>query len=410
MSKANYDKRRIFIRATFVATVVGPILTLINQFDAIFGPQDVSMVQFLLTLMVPFCVSSFSGILSLPDIRKLREKAEKFEKISAILKEDKDPETEEQPQITQENAPSNTFEFQITGRPNGGLERSGCDGPVLDYDSLNQAGEIISQIQSNAKKVNSSSVERVQFIAGLIERANNLNATVRGIQEESSESQNSIEKVNSGIDEISNGVVSLSEQIMNSVSGLQNIKTVTSEFERQFGLVKTTCESIREFTSAINMVSINASIEATRAGDLGKGFSLIASEVRDLSNRSRIDLEEINQEIEKLETSLRSLVTAIDTISDSALKTSETSDYFKQRTLDLAGETKGLSGRIYSASSAVASQLPAVSALIDDIKQIKANTEAAVVGSQTNIELCDQTLTNLKLAQNDNQSRQLIAS
>ncbi|MEM8652824.1 MAG: hypothetical protein AAGF54_20035, partial [Pseudomonadota bacterium] len=61
-------------------------------------------------------------------------------------------------------------------------------------------------------------------------------------------------------------------------------------------------------------------------------------------------------------------------------------------------------------STAVASQLPAVSALIDDIKQIKANTEAAVVGSQTNIELCDQTLTNLKLAQNDNQSGHLIAS
>ncbi|MEO0909610.1 MAG: methyl-accepting chemotaxis protein, partial [Pseudomonadota bacterium] len=160
----------------------------------------------------------------------------------------------------------------------------------------------------------------------------------------------------------------------------------------------------------IDTMLINASIEATRAGDLGKGFSLIASEVRDLSNRSRIDLEEINQEIEKLETSLRNLVTAIDAISDSALKTSETSDYFKQRTLDLAGETKGLSGRIYSASSAVASQLPAVSALIDDIKQIKANTEAAVVGSQTNIELCDQTLTNLKLAQNDNQSGHLIAS
>ncbi len=54
----------VLIRSAYVACVVGPILTLINQYDAVMGPANLNLMAFALTMSVPFLVSTFSGLLS----------------------------------------------------------------------------------------------------------------------------------------------------------------------------------------------------------------------------------------------------------------------------------------------------------------------------------------------------------
>ena len=54
----------VIVRSAIVACVVGPTLTVINQFDAIFGSADLDWVALALTMCVPFCVSAYSGLLS----------------------------------------------------------------------------------------------------------------------------------------------------------------------------------------------------------------------------------------------------------------------------------------------------------------------------------------------------------
>ena len=49
-------------RALIVATIVGPILTLINQWSGIFGYDDFSVLKCCLTMCVPFCVSLVSSL------------------------------------------------------------------------------------------------------------------------------------------------------------------------------------------------------------------------------------------------------------------------------------------------------------------------------------------------------------
>ena len=49
-------------RALMVAIIVGTILNLINQWDAIFGAADIVVLKALLTYCVPYCVSSFSSV------------------------------------------------------------------------------------------------------------------------------------------------------------------------------------------------------------------------------------------------------------------------------------------------------------------------------------------------------------
>ncbi len=89
----------VLIRSLIVACVVGPILILINQFDAFIGGASVNYSAAALTMIVPFCVSTFSGLLSqraslrhLSTIQQqhadeLKKQSEKFLEQEALLEE-----------------------------------------------------------------------------------------------------------------------------------------------------------------------------------------------------------------------------------------------------------------------------------------------------------------------------------
>ncbi|MFV2035864.1 MAG: nitrate/nitrite transporter NrtS [Halocynthiibacter sp.] len=52
-------------RSLMVSVVVGTILNIINQGDALLGPQSLNLTKFLLTYLVPFCVATYGAVCAL---------------------------------------------------------------------------------------------------------------------------------------------------------------------------------------------------------------------------------------------------------------------------------------------------------------------------------------------------------
>lgn len=97
----------------------------------------------------------------------------------------------------------------------------------------------------------------------------------------------------------------LSEQINTSAS-------VVDELERDSETIGSVLDVIRGIAEQTNLLALNAAIEAARAGEQGRGFAVVADEVRSLAMRTQTSTQEIANIIQTLQSRTRSIVQLMD--------------------------------------------------------------------------------------------------
>ncbi|MBR5115882.1 MAG: hypothetical protein IK096_02335 [Lachnospiraceae bacterium] len=125
-----------------------------------------------------------------------------------------------------------------------------------------------------------------------------------------------IESLREGITNIASAVGVATTQ-MHAVSRQQSEMTESAQkIEKAVDASMEIISSIKSIADQTNLLSLNASIEAARAGDAGKGFAVVATEVQNLSNSSKNTTDHISQILGDMNGAIKDMLEKITQVSE----------------------------------------------------------------------------------------------
>ncbi len=178
---------------------------------------------------------------------------------------------------------------------------------------------VLSGFSQSALKETKNQFDQTDLMASAVEEMSLTSNTISQDMQSSAQATESIRAQSTQASErmqsILHSIANLSSEVEGGHKAVQSVTTNTE----QISSILQTIESIAEQT---NLLALNAAIEAARAGEQGRGFAVVADEVRTLAQRTQNSTEEIRSMIEALVGSGKSALKSMDQCANMATDTS----------------------------------------------------------------------------------------
>ncbi len=211
-------------------------------------------------------------------------------------------------------------------------------------DIMSHVGTASSQMKTTSSEMSSVAQETAQLANTVAAAAEEASVNVQTVASAAEELSCSISEINRQVDEsnkIAGDAVSKAEANIKTIKGLE-------EASNRIGEVVGLISDIAEQT---NLLALNATIEAARAGEAGKGFAVVASEVKNLANQTAKATDEISGQVNEMQEITRDAVTAIEDIGQTIASMNKISSSISSAIDEQGSATQEISRNVQEAST-----------------------------------------------------------
>jgi methyl-accepting chemotaxis protein len=187
-----------------------------------------------------------------------------------------------------------------------------------NISSLNQQAELVERSSKNSNQQAQDQNENMLQVAAAMEEM------TTQINEVSNNADTAEKSTGSARANVQNGVAVVDgtvTDIRSLTSDIESVSTVVTELAAQTDSIGAVLDVIRGIAEQTNLLALNAAIEAARAGEQGRGFAVVADEVRTLASRTGQSTDEIQAMIEKLQSNAKAAVDAVKVSQSASTRT-----------------------------------------------------------------------------------------
>lgn len=220
----------------------------------------------------------------------------------------------------------------------------------LANDFENKVGEVVnsvaassSQLQSTAKSMNEIASANQQRAGNATQAATDATTNVNTVSAAAEELSHSINEIARQVAESSTMAAQAADQATTTNVTMKELAEAASKIGEVINL-------ITDIAEQTNLLALNATIEAARAGEAGKGFAVVASEVKNLANQTAKATDEIAHQISTIQETTGNAVDAIDQVSNMIDHMNEVSSAIAAAVEEQGAATKEIATNVEAAA------------------------------------------------------------
>nr|WP_286912547.1 MULTISPECIES: methyl-accepting chemotaxis protein [unclassified Pseudomonas] len=177
--------------------------------------------------------------------------------------------------------------------------------------SLHEARGTADQSAAIASQTSSGMQQQQREIEQVATAANEMSATAQDVAHNAAQAAQAARGADQASREGLQLIASTRQAIDQLAAGMNTAMDEARALENRSEQIGSVLEVIRAIAEQTNLLALNAAIEAARAGEAGRGFAVVADEVRSLAQRTQVSVEEIRQVIEGLQQGTQDVVGAM---------------------------------------------------------------------------------------------------
>lgn len=330
-------------RTAILVLVVGTVLNLINQGDALFGSEPVQLGKLIANYLVLFFVAIITGV-----------SVSRRCKRTATLDQTAD-----------------------------GTDMANLGAPISDVLADSRT------VFDNASRVNAASNRRVEFADEVVTLMQTTTAQSQQVASAVAEGRALVESMRETFNDVTAEIDSVVERVAQVSKAAEGLHQQALAFFDDLTKMSTVTGAIAEVAWQTNLLALNASIEAAHAGQAGQGFAVVADQIRNLADIAKTRTEEVQAQFQAFSDSKATFLTGINALStdiSAALGVSSVGQAETQRKSAHVDEMiVELNQMMQSVSQLSEEQMTKMREVSSSIESIAGDARAAVDGSAANM-------------------------
>ncbi|WP_122032263.1 methyl-accepting chemotaxis protein [Aliivibrio sp. EL58] len=239
-----------------------------------------------------------------------------------------------------------------------------------------------SRVNNSVKELNLQQQEITMVATAVTEMASATREIASHAEQTAEAAQNSSSSTQKG----HSLVIETKASINNLANEVNEASMVISELQQHSQEINTVLATIQGIAEQTNLLALNAAIEAARAGEQGRGFAVVADEVRVLSQRTHTSTEEIKSTIDILQQTTSRAVNLMKSSSDLANSSVEDADRATLALEEISSSVTLISDMATQIATAAEEQTHVTGEITQNVTSIKDVTDLLVIDSTDSLD------------------------